>query len=170
MAESGSLADRQVVITRAFKAPRQMVFEAWTHPEQLRLWWGPDRWDLPFCEIDLRPGGTWFYEMRGPDGMESWGKATYQEIIEAERLAYIDTFVSKDGVRLQGAPELHVEITFEDDADGTLVTMTTTFDTTDARDQVLAMGAMQGWNQTLNRLAAHLAAIAPDRDHRSETR
>ncbi len=154
-----SLADRRVVVTRTFAAPRRMVFEAWTDPEQLKAWWGPDQWDLPVCEIDLRPGGTWFYGMRGPDGMESWGKATYQEIVEAERLVYVDTFVSKDGARLEGMPELHVEISFADDGEGTRVTMTTTFGTAEARQQVLALGAMEGWNQTLNRLTEHLADI-----------
>ena len=59
MANGGDLgASRELVVTRAFDAPRELVFAAWTEPERLKRWWGPKSFTMPFCEIDLRPGGV----------------------------------------------------------------------------------------------------------------
>ena len=62
-------SDREIVVSRTFDAPRRLVWQAWTKAEHLTQWWGPKGWTLPVCEVDFRPGGTWFYCMQGPDGM-----------------------------------------------------------------------------------------------------
>jgi uncharacterized protein YndB with AHSA1/START domain len=160
LSEVSDLADRQVVITRTFDAPPGAVFAAWTNPEQLKIWWGPDQWDLPVCEIDLRPGGTWFYGMRGPQGMESWGKATYEDIVDSKRIVYNEIWVDRQGEPLLGMPTLHVTVTLDDDGGKTKLTMTTVFETPEAKQQVLTMGALKGWDQTLDRLAELLSIAA----------
>ena len=59
--------EREIVFTRGFKAPRQLVFDAHTKPELVRQWMlGPDGWTMPVCEIDLRPEGKFRYEWKGP--------------------------------------------------------------------------------------------------------
>src|SRR5687768_18598688 len=64
-------AEREIVLTRDFAAPRRLVFEALTRPELLERWlYGPDGWALVVCEIDLRVGGAYRYVWRGPDGGE----------------------------------------------------------------------------------------------------
>jgi len=57
-------AERELVITRVFDAPRHLVFKAWTEPERLMRWWGPRGFTMTFCKMDLRPGGAW--------GDENW--------------------------------------------------------------------------------------------------
>ncbi|MCB0014607.1 MAG: SRPBCC domain-containing protein, partial [Anaerolineales bacterium] len=79
-------SEREMLVTRTFDAPRDLVWQMWTRAEHLKHWWGPDGWSLPICEIDFRPGGSWFYCMAGPDDMQSCGKATYLEIAAPERL------------------------------------------------------------------------------------
>ncbi|MCX6832633.1 MAG: SRPBCC domain-containing protein, partial [candidate division Zixibacteria bacterium] len=76
--------DRNFAITRVFDAPRDLVFKAWTEPERVASWWGPNRFTMPVCKIDLRPGGVFHYCMRSPDGKDYWGKGVYREIIESE--------------------------------------------------------------------------------------
>src|SRR2546430_477281 len=73
-------------MTREFKAPRRLVFDAWTRPELLARWFGPRGWTVPVCEIDLRPGGAYRYVMRGPAGEEMIMRGVYREIVPPERL------------------------------------------------------------------------------------
>ncbi|MGH8068203.1 MAG: SRPBCC domain-containing protein [Candidatus Entotheonellia bacterium] len=66
--------ERELVITRIFDAPRELVFKAWTEPERLMRWWGPNSFTTPFCTIDLRPGGVFHCCMRSPEGRDYWCK------------------------------------------------------------------------------------------------
>src|SRR5713101_4163666 len=65
---AASTAEREVVITRVFDAPRELVFKAFTERERLMRWWGPGGFTTPLCELDVRPGGAIFLHMRAPDG------------------------------------------------------------------------------------------------------
>jgi len=85
------------VISREFDAPRDLVFKAWTEPERLAQWWGPKGFTMESCKVDLRPGGTFLYGMRGPDGLEVWGKFVYREITPPERMVFINSFSDEDG-------------------------------------------------------------------------
>ena len=98
-------SEREFVVERVFDAPRELVWQAWTEPEHLAHWWGPQGWTLPVCTVDFRPGGIWHYCMRGPEGEESWGKATYREIVEPERIVYLDAFADEAGNPVEGMPE-----------------------------------------------------------------
>ena len=63
--------DREIMITRVFDAPRQMVFDAFSKPELLKRWFGPRGWSLVVCEVDFKVGGGFRFILRGPDG-ETW--------------------------------------------------------------------------------------------------
>ena len=82
------MKDRELIITRVFDAPRDLVFKAWTEPERLAQWWGPEGFALPFLELDMRPGGAWRACMRGPDGTNFWQHGVCRELVPPERLAY----------------------------------------------------------------------------------
>lgn len=151
--------DRVYVMERVFDAPRELVFEAYTTAEHLKNWWGPKDWTLPVCEVDFRPGGVWRYCMKGPDGMESWGKAVYQEIVEPEKIVYKDTFVDADGNRIDGTPEMLITVTFTEENGKTRLASTTLFETAEQLQQVLEMGMEQGFTETLDRLEAHLDKV-----------
>jgi len=84
-------------LTHILDAPCEKVFKAWTDPEILKRWWGPNGFTTPVCGIDLRPGGIFHYCMRSPEGRDYYGKGIYREISPPERLAYTDFFVDEKG-------------------------------------------------------------------------
>ena len=87
----------EFVAIRVFEAPSELVFRAWSSCEHLSQWWGPDGWTLPVCEMDFRPGGRWFYGMRGPHGEDAFGLATYEQIVQPSLITFSDAFADKDG-------------------------------------------------------------------------
>jgi len=102
--------DRELVITRVFDAPRDLVFEVWSEPKHLANWWGPNDFTLSFCELDFREGGGYRFCMRSPEGEDDWVWGTYREIVEPERIVF--TWDRED---LNGNPRSGsvVTITFE---------------------------------------------------------
>lgn len=79
--------DAEVVITRVFQAPRQLVWDAWTRPEHLRQWMlGPDGWSMPICDVDLRVGGRQRYVWRKQDGTEMEITGVYEALEPPARM------------------------------------------------------------------------------------
>ena len=146
----------ELVMTRVFDAPPELVWKASTEPAHVVRWWGPKGWTLPVCEIDLRPGGVWRYCMRGPGGEESCGRAVYREIVEPERLVYTDSFADAEGNSVEGMPEMLITATFEEHEGGTKLTNRTRFASVAELEAILAMGAVQGMTETWDRLEGEL--------------
>jgi uncharacterized protein YndB with AHSA1/START domain len=147
-------ADKEIVLTRLFDAPRKVVWEAWTDPEQVCLWWGPKGFTTTIEEMDVRVGGVWRQVMHGPDGTDYQNESIFTELVPYELLAYRLTGGKK------GEPAMQIEkiATFEEEADGTRVTMRLIFASAEARDQnVRDYGSIEGGKQTLERLAEHLS-------------
>jgi uncharacterized protein YndB with AHSA1/START domain len=90
-------ADRALVVTRVFDAPRDLVWKALTEPERLEQWWGPRGFTSRVHQLELRPGGTFLYCQRTPDGREMWGKWVYREIVAPERLVMVSSFTDEKG-------------------------------------------------------------------------
>lgn len=84
--------DTEIVLTREFDAPRQLIFDAWTRPELLERWYGARGWDLVVCQVDLRVGGSWRFVWRGPDGTDMGARGIYREIVPPDRLTYTESF------------------------------------------------------------------------------
>lgn len=93
-----------LVITRIFDAPRERVFKAWTDPRQVARWWGPHGFTDLNCEMDVRPGGAFCIQMRGPDGVVYPNHGVFREIVEPERLV-VSTSAFEDE---NGNPQLEV--------------------------------------------------------------
>jgi uncharacterized protein YndB with AHSA1/START domain len=146
-------AEREIVLSRVFDAPRKMVWEAWTDPKQVALWWGPKGFTTTIEEMDVRPGGVWRQVMHGPDGIDYPNESVFADVVKYERLVYTLT-----GGRKGGTPVKMEKITtFEEVAGGTLVTMRAVFDSAEARDlNVRDYGSIEGGKQTLERLAGYL--------------
>ena len=143
-------AERVLVITRVFDAPRELVWKAWTEPERVKRWWGPKGFTAPFCKIDLRVGGVFLYCMRSPEGKDYWNTGVYREIVEPERLVF--TYAFEDATGKPGHETL-VTVTFVEHDGKTKLTMhQAIFESVTVRD---AHG--RGWIETLDRLAAYLA-------------
>ncbi|HEU0053538.1 MAG TPA: SRPBCC domain-containing protein, partial [Longimicrobium sp.] len=81
-------ADREVVQSRVFDAPRELVFDAWTDPAAVAEWFGPDGFTITTYEMDVRPGGVWRFTMHGPDGTDFPNRVDYHEVVRPERLVY----------------------------------------------------------------------------------
>lgn len=86
-------SDNEIVMTRLFRAPRRLVYDAFTQPELVRRWLGAvSGFTMPVCEIDLRVGGTYRYMWRGPDGSSLGMSGVYLEIVPAERIVSTERF------------------------------------------------------------------------------
>jgi uncharacterized protein YndB with AHSA1/START domain len=86
-----------IVVTRIYDAPRELVFRAWTDPAHIMRWWGPRGHTSPFVSVDLRKGGEFRFSMRAESGGDTWGKGIYQEIVVPERIVYLTYFTDADG-------------------------------------------------------------------------
>jgi len=84
--------DEQILITREFDAPKELVYEAWTTPELVRRWWCGERGEMTVCEIDLRVGGKWRYAMIANEGFEVAFHGEYREIVPNERLVSTEAY------------------------------------------------------------------------------
>ena len=153
--------ERELVITRTFDAPRELVWKAWTEPERFMRWWGPKIFTSPRCEIDLRVGGRFLWCMRWPDGRENYTTGEYVEIVPLERLIYTTTFADADGNAVPAsyysmgddiAFEMKVTVVLVDNDGKT--TMTLTHAGLPAGE--IRGSAQQGWNESLDKLAASL--------------
>ena len=165
MAARTSLAsqavERELVITRVLDAPRSLVFKAWTEPEHFVRWWGPNGFTTPYCKMDVRPGGVTHFCMRSPEGRDYWGRWVYREIAPPERIVFTDSFANEDGNAVEparyGMPdwpfETLVTVTFAEDQGKTKLTLHHAVALSLAENT----GAMQGWSEAIDRLAAELA-------------
>src|SRR5262249_61417272 len=88
-----ALSDREIVMTRTFDAPRELVFEAWTRPDLVKRWlYGPEEWKLAVCDIDLRVGGALRFVWRHTDGRTMGMGGVYREIAPPDRLVLTALF------------------------------------------------------------------------------
>lgn len=156
-------SDRELVISRTFNAPRVLVWQAWSQCEHLQQWWAPAGWALPICKMDFRPGGVWHYCMKGPgpDGteMESWGRTVFREIVEPERIVYVDAFSDADGNVAEDMPEMAITVTFTETDGQTQVISRTEFATAADLETILQMGVEEGVTMTWDQLATYLAQL-----------
>jgi uncharacterized protein YndB with AHSA1/START domain len=153
-----SVADREIVISRVFDAPREVVWDAWTDPKQVVQWWGPRGFTTTIHEMDVRPGGAWRHTMHGPDGANYPGKSVFSEVVKPERIV-----LTHSGGK-EGGPGVNFKSTwtFEAEGDQTRVTIRMVFDSAEAREFVVKEhGAIEGGKQTLQRLGEYM------RDHAS---
>jgi uncharacterized protein YndB with AHSA1/START domain len=145
-------SDREIVVSRMFDAPRELVFEAWTDPKKVVQWWGPHGFTTTNQEMDVRPGSVWRFTMHGPDGTDYGNRVVFVEVVKPERLVYDHGPEGRSDIN-----PFHVTVTF-DEADGkTRLTLRMVFDSAAERDRAVEFGALEGGKQTLERLAQHLA-------------
>jgi uncharacterized protein YndB with AHSA1/START domain len=151
-------ADREIVISRIFDAPRELVWQAMTRPEHVVHWWGPRGFTTTIEEMDVRPGGTWKHVMHGPDGVDYPNKSIFTQVVEPERLVF------SHGGRREGGPGTSFVATWTFDAlaeSKTKVTIHMVFASMADRDFVVKeFGAIEGGKQTLERLGEYLPKMA----------
>ena len=148
-ARKSKSADRDLVITRIFVAPRKLVWEAWTREAHLTKWSAPNGFTIPFSEGDVRPGGAWKACMRTPEGEDLPLSGIYREVIEHELLVFTHAWEEKG----RRGHETVVTVRFFDYGKKTkIIFHQGTFESAGERD-----GHQGGWSQCFDRLADLLA-------------
>lgn len=138
-----------LILTRDLDAPRDLVFEVWTHPKHLVNWWGPNDFSLPHCEVDFRVGGSYRFCMLSPDGEEHWVRGVYTEIVEPAKLVFTWIRETPDGIPLC---DTVVDLSFDRTDAGTMLTLRHTgFESVAYRDEHIG-----GWSECLDRLANYV--------------
>ncbi|WP_073064991.1 SRPBCC family protein [Fodinibius roseus] len=145
--------DRKIRLTREFDAPRELVFDAFTAPEKIGQWWGPEGFTTTTREMNFKVGGDWIFTMHGPDGTDYPNHIVYTEIIEPERIIY-DHYGHED--EEGDPPHFKTTIVFEDLGERTKINMRMLFPTVEKREEAAEFGAVEGGKQTLGRLAQYL--------------
>jgi uncharacterized protein YndB with AHSA1/START domain len=147
-------SDREIVATRVFDAPRQLVWDVHTRPEHVSKWMlGPDGWTMPICEIDLRPGGAWHWVWRRSDGTEMGMRGVYREVTPPERLVNTESWGGD-------WPDTINTLVLTEKSGKTTVTTTVLYPSKDARDAALKTGMKEGWSTSYDRLDAYLRTKA----------
>ncbi len=141
-------SDREVVITRSFDAPRDLVFDCYTKPALVRRWLlGPPGWTMPVCDIELRVGGRYRYVWVSPQGNEMGMGGIFREIVPAERIVANELF-DEDWT----GGETLVTTRFAENGGRTTVTVTVLYASKEAREGALASGMTDGMEQGYRRL------------------
>src|SRR3954453_6134663 len=144
-------ADRDVVMTREFDAPRHLVFDAFSKPELLKRWFGPRGWSLVVCEVDLKGGGGFRFVLHGPDGKEMGMRGVYREIVPPERSVHMESYDDYPG-------ESQVTAVFVEQGGKTTLTATVLSPSKEIRDIVIKSGMEHGAAESYDKLAELLAS------------
>ena len=139
-------ADDQILITREFDAPRELVFKAWTTPELVKRWWSGQRGGVTSAEIDLRVGGMWRYVMEASAGFEVAFHGEYREIVPNERIVTTEVF--------EGMPDAQAvdTITFAEVDGRTTLTMLVQHTSKEDRDGHINSGMEGGMQESMDAL------------------
>jgi uncharacterized protein YndB with AHSA1/START domain len=151
-----SPTDREIVITRVFAAPRELVFAAWTDPHHVEQWWGPKGFTSFGCEIDLRVGGVFRLQMRGPDATVYPCEGVIRDVVAPERIVYAGASEHEHACGAGLPPRSIVTVTFTEHAGKTTLAIHTRLESEADRDAAVQAGVYPGWSQTMDRLAEYL--------------
>jgi uncharacterized protein YndB with AHSA1/START domain len=148
-------SEREIAMARAFDAPRDLVFDAWTKPELLKRWLGVRAgWSMAVCEVDLNVGGAYRFVWRGPEGNEMGMGGVYREIVRPERLVATELF---DDPWYTG--EALDTTVFVEEGGRTTVATTVLYASQEVRDAVLESGMDRGVAESYDTLDEVLASL-----------
>jgi uncharacterized protein YndB with AHSA1/START domain len=144
---------QEVVITRLFDAPRELMFKIYTDPKLVPQWWGPKYLSCTVDKMDVRPGGVWRFIQRDAEGNEYAFHGVYHAIVPPVRLVYTFEFEGMPGHILLET------VTFEEHTGKTMLTEKSIFQTVEDREAMLNSGMEEGSAETMDRFAELLERI-----------
>ena len=143
-------SDREVQVRRSFRAPRALVYRAYTEPELVRRWLlGPPGWSMPVCEMDVRVGGRYRWRWRNDENGQEFGfTGTFREVKPPSRIVHSEAY--DPGTVGDDFPknDATVTVTFDENDDRTTMTSLIDFGSKDARDAAMATGMTDGMEQS----------------------
>lgn len=147
-----------MTVETEFDATPERVWQLWADPRQLERWWGPPTYPATFTKHDLTPGSRIEYHMTGPEGDQPRGYWDVKEVDPPHRLTVTDGFANEDGSPNLEMPSGEMRVTIEEiDAGRTRMSIENLFPSTEAMEQLLAMGQEQGMVEALGQIEAILA-------------
>jgi uncharacterized protein YndB with AHSA1/START domain len=146
--------EHELVLTRVFNAPRELVFKVWTDPKHVAQWWGSWGFTNPVCELNLRPGGAILIHMRGPDGTVYPMTGVFQEVVPPERLVFTSGALDAAGNAMF---EVLTTVTFAEEGGKTKQILRARVIKRTAQAAPYLAGMEQGWTQSLERLAVYVS-------------
>ena len=154
-------ANREILLKRVLDAPRELVWKVWTDPAHIAQWWGPNGFTNTIHEMSVIRGGSWRFIMHGPDGVDYPNRIVFTEVVRPERLVYFhDSDIEDDPAGFE------VTVSFADLGGKTELSMRLVLASAEERERLAQFGAIEGGNQTLNKLQDYLASTELDKDAR----
>jgi uncharacterized protein YndB with AHSA1/START domain len=147
-------SDTEILVTREFAAPRQLVWRAFTEPELIAKWWPGRRGEMRSCEVDLRAGGGWRYVMVTSEGVEVAFHGDYREVVPEERIVNTEVYEGAPG------PGILVTNTFTEAGGRTTLTMLSDCGSMEVRDMILGSGMEGGLGEGMDILEELVTADA----------
>lgn len=144
--------NKKIKVKRAFSAPLDLVWAAWTEEELLDQWWAPRPWQTHTKSMDFSEGGRWLYAMRGPDGEEHWCRTDYFTIEPQKGWTSKDGFCNSEGVMDKSLPGNNWKTDFSKVTGATLVEVQLSFDTLSEMEKILEMGFQEGFTMAMDNL------------------
>ena len=156
--------DTDIVITREFAAPRQLVWDVWTQPKHIEKWFGPKGFSTRVDGLDFRVGGRSTYVMIGPDGTEYPSTGVFKEIVPIEKIVTTDEWgegiENVEALKNVDLPQGMIStFLFDDLGKRTKITLITSHPTIEDKKKHEDMGVVAGWNSSLDKMDEYLAEI-----------
>jgi uncharacterized protein YndB with AHSA1/START domain len=152
------LPNRRLTVSRAFAAPVEKVWRAWTEAGQLDKWWAPKPWRAITKSMDFTQGGKWLYCMTGPNGDEKqWCRVDFPSIDPGKSFTTKASFCDEDGNINNSFPAMYWDIQFNPADAGAVVAITISFDKEEDLEKIVQMGFEQGFSMGLGNLDELLA-------------
>ena len=149
MESNSSTKDREIIISRTLNAPVELVWEAWTNPEHIANWWGPNGFTNTITKMDLIPGGEWLLVMHGPDGTDYKNKSIFKEIVPHKKIVFQHI-----------APNFIATIDFEEQGEKTHLNWHMLFETAEEFIRVVkTFKADEGLKQNIEKLSDYLTQL-----------
>lgn len=158
------IENKTLIIEAVVNGSKDKVWQFYADKESFEKWWGPEGWETTTKEFDFRPGGRVHYDMHCVDknqgkwyDQHSWGLMNIQEIDEGNRIVFEDAFTDETGVANSEMPVMQNTVEFSE-ADGKTKLVThTVAETVEQLEEIVKMGAPEGWSSQLNKLDQLLA-------------
>lgn len=144
-------------VKREFAAKRALVWEAWTNPAIMDLWWAPKPYKTITKSMDFREGGTWFYGMMSPENECHWCRADYTKILPQEYYSGLDAFCNEHGEINMEFPRTVWNVKFHDHGEHTIVEIINEFEKVEDIEQIIELGFKEGFTMALGNLDEHFA-------------
>lgn len=150
-------ANNRIYIEREFNANLALVWQAWTDPSILDLWWAPKPYKNVTQRMEMRTGGTWLYYMEAPDGARHYCLAEYDNVIPQQLTSGLDAFCDEQGVILESMPRTHWETKFREENGTTFVSITAQYNSLADLEMVINMGFREGLGMAMNNLDHYIS-------------